>query len=225
VLPLDFVASDGAELRARVRALTHALRPRAGLGNLTAVADDGTARVLPCYYRKGLEAGTYRVTRFRAALEFWAPVAVVAREPRVVGYGLAAPTPFFPILPIVLSASTITGATTVDLSDTDSPTYPVWTITGPGTQLTLSNSYAGRTTARRAARSRVPRAELGDRRRADRHDRHPPRQQTVTRGDGVSLFPYARIRPGAVPARRRDQHGDGGADERRAPASRIARGR
>src|SRR3954465_4091658 len=53
-LPIDFVASDGAELRARLRALTHALRPRAGLGKLTAVADDGTARVLPCYYRKGL---------------------------------------------------------------------------------------------------------------------------------------------------------------------------
>jgi hypothetical protein len=199
-LPIDFVASDGAELRARLRALTHALRPRAGLGKLTAVADDGTARVLPCYYRKGLESGTYRVTRFRAVLEFWAPVPWWRGNPVSVGYGLAAPTPFFPILPIVLSASTITGATTVDLSDTDSPTYPVWTITGPGTQLTLSNSYDQAQddgTTRTVTQTLVLNSVIGDGQTVTIDSR--PAQQTVTRSDGVNLFPYLGSDPALFP--------------------------
>lgn len=142
-LGLDLVASDGAELRARVRALAHTLRPRAGIGSLTAVADDGTSRTLPCYYRKGLESGTYRVTRYRTALEFWAPSPWWRGDPYAYTWSLAAPTAFFPILPMRLSPSTIEGAVTIDLSDTDSPTHPQWTITGPGTQLTLTNDTTG----------------------------------------------------------------------------------
>lgn len=200
VLPLDFVASDGAELRARVRSLTHALRPRAGLGHLTAVADDGTSRTLPCYYRKGLEAGVYRVTRFRAALEFWAPVPWWRGNPVAVGYGLAAPSPFFPILPIVLSPSTITGATTVDLSDTDAPTWPVWTVTGPGTQLTLSNSYPqvrddGSTVT--VTQTLVLNSVIGDGQTVTIDSR--PGQQTVTRSDGVSLFSLLGSDPALFP--------------------------
>lgn len=141
VLAIDLVASDGAELRQRLRSLAHALRPRAGLGKLTAVADDGTARSLPCYYRKGLESGTYRVTRYRAALEFWAPSPWWRGEQLTFAYGLAAPSAFFPILPLTLSPSTISGQTTFDLSDTDAPTFPRWTITGPGSQLTLRNTW------------------------------------------------------------------------------------
>jgi hypothetical protein len=143
VLAVDFVASDGAELRARLRALAHALRPRRGIGTLRAVADDGAERRLPCYYRQGLESGTYRVTRYRTALEFWAPSPWWRGTPYTWGYGLSAPGPFFPILPLSLASTTITGAATVDLSDTDAPTYPTWTVTGPGSQLTLTNNTTG----------------------------------------------------------------------------------
>jgi hypothetical protein len=141
MLGLDLVASDETELRARLRHLAHVLRPRAGLGKLTAVAADGTARSLPCYYRKGLESGQHRATRFRTVLEFWSPSPWWRGEQVTVEYGLAAPAPFFPILPLVLSTTTIAGETSIDLSDTDSPTWPVWKVTGPGSQLTLSNEY------------------------------------------------------------------------------------
>lgn len=199
-LAVDLVASDGAELRTRLRALAHALRPRAGLGKLTAVADDGTARSLPCYYRKGLESGTYRVTRYRAALEFWAPSPWWRGSPVTVGYGLAAPTTFFPILPMVLSASTITGQTTVDLSDTDAPTYPVWTVTGPGSQLSLSNTYPDVQddgTVTTVTQSLILNSTIGDGQTVTIDAR--PGRQSVVRSDGVSLFTALGSDPALFP--------------------------
>jgi hypothetical protein len=139
-LGMDLVASDGAELRQRVRRLAHVLRPRLGQGTLRAVADDGTERSLPCYYRKGLEAGAYRVSRYRCTLEFWAPRPWWRGDVLRYSYGLAAPSPFFPIPPLTLAATTITGAATFDLSDTDAPSYGRWLIRGPGSQLTLRNT-------------------------------------------------------------------------------------
>lgn len=138
-LGMDLVASDGTELRQRVRRLAHVLRPRAGIGTLTAQNEDGTERRLPCYYRKGLDSGRYRVTRYRCVLEFWAPRPWWRGEVLRRSYGLAAPSPFFPIPPVVLAATTIEGAATIDLGDTDAPTYGRWLIRGPGAQLTLRN--------------------------------------------------------------------------------------
>jgi hypothetical protein len=200
VLPVDFVASDAAELRSRVRSLAHALRPRAGIGVLTAVADDGTARTLPCYYRKGLEAGRYNVARFRAALEFWAPSPWWRGDPVTVGYGLAAPTPFFPILPLVLSASTITGQTTIDLSATDAPTWPVWTVTGPGTQLTLSNTYTRPQddgTVATVTSSLVLNSAIGDGQTVTIDSR--PGRQSAVRSDGLSVFASLGSDPALFP--------------------------
>ena len=143
VLGLDMTASDPVELRSRLRALVHALAPRAGIGRLTAVADDGSARHVDCYYRKGLERGIPHAVRYRTVLEFWAPSPWWRGEPLTDEWSLAAPGVFFPILPLRLSASTIAGGRTFDLSDTDAPTYPTWTVTGPGTQLTLANDTTG----------------------------------------------------------------------------------
>jgi hypothetical protein len=139
-LGMDLVASDGTELRQRVRHLAHVLRPRLGQGTLRAVGEDGTERSLRCYYRKGLDTGTYRVTRYRCVLEFWSPRPWWLGETLRHSYGLAAPDPFFPIPPITLSATTIAGAATIDLGDTDAPTHPRWLIRGPGSQLTLRNT-------------------------------------------------------------------------------------
>ena len=140
-LALDLVASSGDELRNRVRALAHALRPRAGMGVLRAIGADGSERRLPCYYRKGLESGTYRVTRYRTALEFWSPSPWWRGDPLSESWSLAAAQAFFPFFPLNLSATTVSGARSVDLSGTDSRTFPLWVVTGPGSQLTLSNTY------------------------------------------------------------------------------------
>jgi hypothetical protein len=178
VLGLDLTASDGGELRQRLRTLAHRLRPRAGIGRLTAIGDDGTERHLPCYYRQGLESGKYAVNRFRAALEFWAPSPWWRGAPVDELWSLAAPSQFFPILPMRLSATTIGGTRTIDLSDTDAPTYPTWTITGPGAQLTLRNETTGA--------DLVLNAPIGDGRTVTIDTR--PGQQSVRRDDGLSLF-------------------------------------
>ncbi len=143
VLGLDLV-DDGTGIRDRVRALTHVLRPRAGIGALQAVGDDGTVRSLPCYYRKGLEAGRYQAARFRAALEFYAPSPWWRGAPVSYSWTLAPSVPFFPILPLQLSASSVSGQVTIDLSDTDAPTFPRIAVLGPGTTLQLSNTYLQR---------------------------------------------------------------------------------
>lgn len=140
VLGLDLVDDGSGGLRDRVRTLAHVLRPRAGIGALQAVADDGRVRTLPCYYRKGLESGRYQAARFRAALEFYAPVPWWRGDPYAYSWTLAAGVPFFPLLPLNLSASSISGQVTIDLSDTDAPTFPRFTVLGPGTTLNLSNS-------------------------------------------------------------------------------------
>lgn len=177
-LGLRFTATDPLELRNRLRALAHTLRPKSGPGTLTAVGDDGTLRNLPCYYRKGLEAGVQVGTTYSCVLEFYAPSPWWRGTPLSVSWGLAAATPLFPILPVVLSASTITGQVTVDLSDTDAQTYPVWTVTGPGSQLTLSNATTGQ--------SLVLNAAIGDGQTVTIDTR--PGMQRITRGDGVNLF-------------------------------------
>ncbi len=200
VLGVDLTASDGAELRTRLRTLAHRLRPRAGIGLLPAVADDGSTRSLPCYYRKGLESGRYVVNRFRTTLEFWAPSPWWRGVPLTFDYGLAAPSTFFPILPMSLSPSTITGATTFDLSDTDATTYPIWTVTGPGDQLTLRNTW--QTVDEYGALQTmtaelVLNAVLGVGQTATIDTR--PGRQRITRNDGLSLFPYLASDPALWP--------------------------
>ena len=191
VLALDLVTSAaGTALRDRLRTLAHVLRPRPGTGTLTAEADDGSARrTLPCRYRRGLESGVLRAGRFRAALEFWSESPWWRGERLVFPWSLAAPSAFFPILPLRLSPSTIAGTVTFDLADTDARTYPTWTVTGPGSQLTLRNAWQeldedGVPQTRTA--ELVLNAPIGDGQTVTIDTR--PGRQSVLRGDGVSLF-------------------------------------
>jgi hypothetical protein len=204
-LALDLVASDGAELRQRLRTLAHVLRPRRGIGTLRAVADDGSERRLPCYYRKGLEQGTYRITRYRTALEFWAPSPWWRGSPLTAGYGLGAPVPFFPIPPVTLSSTTIAGSATFDLSDTDSPTSPVWTIKGPGSSLTLSNTYdavqpdgsVAPVTVQSVLTPPAGQLLVGDGQTLTIDTR--PSRQSVIRSDGANLFGWLGSDPALWP--------------------------
>lgn len=149
VLALMVQANDQAAFRARVAALTRAMRPKAGPGQLVVADEYGVERQLTCYYTSGLEGNEARGTKL--AGRWWkAAVHLLADDPwwygteRTVDVGLGAPTVFFPIFPLVLSPSTVQGQFTVDLSDADDASYPVWTITGPGSALTLTNDTTGR---------------------------------------------------------------------------------
>jgi hypothetical protein len=186
------MVGDDATLRARMRVWARALRPKAGIGRLTATQDDGSSRYLNCYYRSGLDQVMYQSGRARMALMFWAPSPWWRGVPlQVPPWGFAAPAPFFPITPVSLSSTSITGARTIDLSDTDAPTFPQWTITGPGAQLTLTNAYLGvQSDGTLAAMTQqlvlAPTGGIADGRVVTINT--APGYQSVLRDDGVSLF-------------------------------------
>lgn len=178
------VLADGeAQLRARLRGLVRAMRPKAGPGLLTVTTEEGETRSLRCYLEAGLEGDESDDTSlpgrwFKAILKFFAPSPWWQGEQRPIEFGLAAPTPFFPIFPLVLSPSNIQGQVDVDLTDADTASYPVWTITGPGSALTLTNVTTGRSIQVDAA--------IGDGQTVVIDTR--PGQQSVRRGDGSNLM-------------------------------------
>lgn len=149
-LGLMLEAAGETAFIAKSRALVRSMRPKAGPGTLTVHRSDGSSRSLTCYVTGGLEGDEAVDTTllgrwWKLALKFMAPDPWWYGLPRSIDFGLSAPTVFFPIFPLRLSPSAIQGALTVDLSDSDAPTYPVWTVTGPGGPLTLTNTTTGRT--------------------------------------------------------------------------------
>jgi hypothetical protein len=180
---LKLFADDDADLRARMRGLVRAMRPKAGPGRLTVTTPGGESRHLDCYCTGGLEGDeSLSVTRpgrwWRVALKMYAPDPWWYGDEQVIDFGLAAPSVFFPIFPLVLSPSAIQGNFTIDLAHTDAETYPTWTVTGPGSALHLTNVTTGR--------SIELAFDLGDGQTATIDTR--PGRQSVRAEDGTNLM-------------------------------------
>lgn len=176
------VAADcEADFRARARALRHAMRPKAGTGALCVRNDSGEARYLDCYVTAGLEGDESAAVSgswWKLALKLYAPSPWWRGEWQTVSYGLGSPLTFFPIFPLKLSPSSVQGVFTIDLTDSDAPTYPTWTVTGPGNGLTLTNNTTGKVitvTATLAAGETMVITTA-------------PGQQSVRKGDGTNLM-------------------------------------
>ena len=187
-------ADDEDTFRSRARGLVRAMRPKAGLGTLTVRSVSGDVRSLSCLCVGGLEGdedqgSTLPGAWWRLVLKFFAPDPWWVGTPIPVDLSLGAPTAFFPILPVKLSSSSVQGQFTVDLSHADAPTYPVWTITGPGTGLTLTNLTTGRVITVSASLS-VGQTLVIDTR---------PGFQSVRRGDGTNLMSAVTSDPALWP--------------------------
>jgi len=189
------VKADGeSELRTRIRGLVHAMRPKAGSGLLSYSTPEGETRTLDCYCTDGLqgdESGdtTLAGSWWKAALKFYAPSPWWLGEARSVAFALDAPSNFFPIFPLEPSASSVQGMFTVDLSDTDAPTFPQWTVVGPGSSLLLENQTTGRQIQINASLA-AGESMLIDTR---------PGFQTIRRGDGTNLMPALASDPALWP--------------------------
>lgn len=108
-------------------------------------------REIPVDYAGGLEGDfddAYHGTWEKRVLEFKATEALWRGEPVRVSKQtdtadakpfLSATQPFFPV---ILADSTVAGQLTVDVQG-DAPTYPVWTITPPGSDLLIRNRDTG----------------------------------------------------------------------------------
>jgi hypothetical protein len=182
VLGMTMTADDPAGLRARLRGLVHALRPKAGAGELAVQQDDGSTRRIRCYYEGGLEGVRVPGSHYyRAAIKLYAPRPWWRGDLVRLSFGLAAPSVFLSATqpgPRMLSSSTIQGQQSVDLTLADAPAFPTWTITGPGTSLTLTNNTTGRTITSTAA--------IGDGAQIIIDTR--PGLQSVRRADGTNLM-------------------------------------
>lgn len=143
------VEADGeAALRTKIRGLVRAMRPKLGAGTLTVANELGESRSLACYCVDGLAGqedpnSILPGSWWRVALKFFAPDPWWTGDPQTVSVGLGGGQNFFPIFPLALSPSVVQGQFTIDLSDSDAPSFPLWTITGPGSSLVLTNETTG----------------------------------------------------------------------------------
>lgn len=179
--PLEVVAATQAALRARLRQVLHLFDPVRGEGRLRITDFDGVMRDLYCHYSSGLEieesfsavAGNQRtVVVLRAVDPYWYDTV-----PQSVTYRSAAPRPFFPLFPLRLSSDTILGSSTV-VNDGDVSVFPVWTIHGPATSVTLRNVSTGQVLTLQAPLSDTQSVVIDTR----------PGRRTVRRNDGTNLF-------------------------------------
>jgi phage-related protein len=150
-LPVAFWAQDSrAAYLARRRTLVRSLNPKRGPGTLTLTQPDGSARSIGVFYADGMEgdesldaAGArwcITVLTFAAPSPYWIGGEVTTEWKNGTGGD------FFPFLPLTVGDSQVLGAVTVD-NDGDDDAHPVWTIQGPATNATLTNTTTGQSLA------------------------------------------------------------------------------
>ncbi len=176
-------AEDDDDFEHKARRLVRVMRPKAGLGTLAVSTRRGETRSLSCYCIGGLEGDeatdvTMAGAWWKLALKLYAPDPWWWGELQRIDVGLGASQVFFPIPPVNLGASTVQGQFVIDLADSDAPTFPRWTITGPGASLVLRNDTTGREITVAAS---LP---VGDTMVIDTR----PDRQSVRRGDGTNLM-------------------------------------
>jgi hypothetical protein len=147
ILPLAFWANDSRQAYLdRRRSFIKSLNPRRGVGTLTLTQPDGDARTIGAYYTGGMEGDE----SLDAAGERWCINAITFGVPSPYWIGAEITTEwnagsggtFLPILPLAVGDSQVLGAVTVD-NDGDDVAYPLWTVTGPATAISLTNDTSG----------------------------------------------------------------------------------
>ncbi|MFF2852693.1 phage tail family protein [Streptomyces sp. NPDC058001] len=191
VLPLAFWANDSrAAYLARRRAFIRSLNPKRGVGTLTLTQPDGDVRTIGAYYVDGMEGDE----SLDAAGERWCINAITFGVPSPYWIGAevthnwkaGSDAEFYPVLPLVVGDSQVLGEVVVT-NPGDDVAYPVWTIKGPATSATLTNTrtdpVSGETTVQKL---RVARTITGtDTIVIDTRER----RQTALLNGGTNLWP------------------------------------
>lgn len=181
-VPQWFRGDTDVELRQAMRQLVNRLLPTRGDGQLENTGPDGEVRLLTCRYSTGLsmnetkeEAGVVwqrAVIVFRAAEDpYW-----YAAAPTELDFATGPPPTFFPIFPLRLARSSVFGGVIID-NPGDVEAWPIWTITGPGANLTILSNTTGESLALDTVLAAGDEVVIDTR----------PGVKTVTRG-GVNLY-------------------------------------
>lgn len=180
---LPFYLTDDTDLRGLLRTLAQRMNPQSGDGTLRHIAEDGTSRDLTCRYTGGLEGDRVRgkagptwrrgALMFRAHDPFWYDT-----DPATTTYTTGTASTFLgTFLPIHLASDTVLGEQTVT-NDGDVETWPVWTIAGPATSITLSNVTTGEAITLPITLTAGQSVTIDTR----------PFRKTVRRDDGTNLY-------------------------------------
>jgi phage-related protein len=146
-IPLHLWGPDRPSCLARFHRLVQDLHPMFGPGTLAFTEADGSTRRISAYYSDGLSVqddddrtGRHWMT---VVLTFVAPSPYFIGEDKTVTFhvGGGAGT-FLPILPWRVKDSQVLGSVKV-INLGEVRTYPVWTIRGPATAATISNTTTG----------------------------------------------------------------------------------
>lgn len=146
-VPLLVTCANRHEFIEKVRSLAATFNPDRGEGRLRIGHEQNSARELRCRYVGGLEgdgnmkgaspSSAMFILSLKAADPFFYSLAPMQYE-----FVPGAPLKFFPFFPLVLTQGTIINTGTI-VNDGDFTAWPIWTITGPGTTLTLRNLTTG----------------------------------------------------------------------------------
>lgn len=149
-VPLLVTASSYAELYDALAALEVALNPKSGPGKLRVTAPNGNIRDINCTYASGFEhdLGQGTIGSLASILVFRAhdPYLYDVMATQIGPFFASTAPAFFPILPIHLGSSSVLSSFSVDNSG-HAEAYPVWTIHGPGSAITLTNNTTGKALA------------------------------------------------------------------------------
>ncbi len=149
-VPVFIEADTRVELLAKLTSIANTLDPRYGGGEVQVFQQAGahSGRRIAALYAGGMEGddgidvsglhwATYGIA-FKALNPAWLDVSDVYFR-WVVGTD----DPFFPLLPVTLTASQIIGNDVPVINIGDEPGYPVWKITGKCNSAVLTNNTTG----------------------------------------------------------------------------------
>jgi hypothetical protein len=145
-IPLAIYGSAAADAEALMDQMTVSFDPTRGDGRWRVIRHDGTERELFCRYvsslevteRKAFDAAWAGLAVFRAVDPYW-----YDRNSSSLIFSPGESPSFFPFFPLTLGASEVSTEATVN-NDGHVTTWPVWTITGPGS-VTATNTTTGET--------------------------------------------------------------------------------
>lgn len=139
VIPVILSGDTKTEHRTNLRAAARMFHPGDDPGILQVDTVDGLTRQIDAWYVDGFqwleEFPDYMIPSllFRAVDPYWRDAEWIQAD-----YATGTVATFFPVFPLRLSSSEVFASATID-NDGDVETWPVWTVTGPGSGLVLRN--------------------------------------------------------------------------------------
>lgn len=179
---LVITAATEPLLRTAQRDLVDAMDPTQGDGIFRVQSPLGDVREIPCRYMEGLDLdeGTENsgITMQKADVSFFAADPYwTASSDTSMPFEIGETPTFFPFFPIRLTSSSI--AVDTNVANDGIVTWPVWTIAGPGSVITLRNLTTG-------SLLKLPTTTLGSSETLTIDTR--PGFKTIRKSDGTSLW-------------------------------------